>query len=133
MGAGLQLAESMRSLAVGDYNDDGKPDRLLTAMDARPLLLHNETATQGHWAKVRLLNKYASPAINAIARLTAGGVTQLREVRSGSTYCSQNSFDLHFGVGEASRIQVLEIHWPGPQTSVERGLVADQTHTFHQP
>lgn len=132
-GPGLQLAESLRGLAVGDYDDDGKPDLLITAMDARPLLLHNETATSGHWAKVRLLNKHGSPAINATARLTSGGNTQLREVRSGSTYCSQNSFDLHFGVGAASEIQTLEIHWPGGQTSVERGLAVDQTHTFRQP
>lgn len=132
-GPGLQLAESMRGLAVGDYDDDGKPDLLITAMDARPLLLHNETATRGHWSKVRLLNKHGSPAINATARLTSGGVTQLREVRSGSTYCSQSSFDLHFGVGAASEIQTIEIRWPGGQTSVERGLAVDQTHTFRQP
>lgn len=132
-GPGLQLAESMRGLAVGDYDDDGKPDLLITAMDARPLLLHNETTTRGHWAKVRLLNRHESPAINATARLTSGGVTQLREVRSGSTYCSQNSFDLHFGVGEASEIQTLEIRWPSGRTSVERELAVDQTHTFREP
>lgn len=132
-GPGMQLAESMRGLAVGDYNDDGKLDLLITAMDARPLLLHNETPTRGHWAKVRLLNRHGSPAINATARLTSGGITQLREVRSGSTYCSQNSFDLHFGLADASEIQTLEIHWPSGKTSVERSLSVDRLQTFREP
>lgn len=132
-GPGMQLAESMRGLAVGDYDDDGKLDLLITAMDARPLLLHNETPTRGHWAKVRLLNKHGSPAINAIARVTSDGITQLREVRSGSTFCSQNSFDLHFGLGDASAIPTLEIRWPSGQTTVERALAVDQTHTIREP
>ena len=132
-GPGLQLAESMRGLAVGDYDNDGKLDLLITAMDARPLLLHNDTATSGHWVKVRLLNRYGSPAINATARLTSGSITQWREVRSGSTYCSQNSFDLHFGLGNASEVQMLEIHWPSGRTSVQRALAVDQTHVFREP
>jgi hypothetical protein len=132
-GPGLQLAESMRGLAVGDYDDDGKPDLLITAIDARPLLLHNETPTHAHWAKVRLLNRHGSPAINAIARVTSGGATQLREVRSGSTYCSQNSFDLHFGLGDATEVQSVEIRWPNGQTTVERSLAIDRTHILREP
>jgi hypothetical protein len=77
-GPGLQQAESMRGLAVGDYDDDGKLDLLITAMDARPLLLRNEMATRGHRTRIRLLNRHGSPAINATATLTSGGVTQSR-------------------------------------------------------
>ena len=132
-GPGLQVPGSMRGLAVGDYDDDGKPDLLVTAIDAPPLLLHNETSTRGRWCKVRLLNRHGSPAINATARLTAGGVTQLREVRSGSTYCSQSSFDLDFGLGTAEEIQTLEIRWPGGRSSVENGLPVDQTLLYREP
>ena len=96
-GPGFQQAESMRGLAIGDYDDDGKPDLLITAIDAPPLLLHNETKTAFHWSKIRLLNEHGSPAMNALAKLTTGEIIQSREVRSGSTYCSQGSFDLLFG------------------------------------
>lgn len=132
-GPGLQLAESMRGLAVSDFDDDGKPDLLITAIDAAPLLLRNETKTDCSWSKIRLLNRHGSPAINAVARLTAGGVTQSREVRSGSTYCSQNSFDLHFGLGRVARIESLEIRWPDGQITTEHDLRANQTLIFRAP
>jgi hypothetical protein len=132
-GPGMEQAESMRGLAVGDYDDDGRPDLLITAMDAPPLLLRNETPPRGHWSKVRLLNQHGSPAINAQVLLTAGGRTHLREVRSGSTYCSQNSFDLHFGLGEVESIETIEIRWPGGQTMVVDGQLVDQILQFVQP
>lgn len=131
-GPGMQIAESMRGLAVGDYNDDGKPDLLITAIDAPPLLLQNQSPTKSHWTAIRLLNRYGSPAINATARVTTGSVNQLREVRSGSTYCSQNSFDLHYGLSSAERIQTLEIRWPDGTKTVQRDLPVDQTLTIRQ-
>ena len=132
-GPGMQQAESMRGLAVGDYDNDGKPDLLITAIDSPPLLLRNESKTRNHWSTVRLLNRHGSPSINAFARLTAGDVTQSREVRSGSTYCSQNSFDLHFGLDNFSQIQTLEIRWPDGRKTVEHNLSADKILTFREP
>jgi hypothetical protein len=132
-GPGLQQAESMRGLALGDYDNNGKLDLLITAIDAPPLLLRNESAPPGHWANVRVLNRHGSPAINAVVRLTAGGVTQLREVRSGSTYCSQNSFDAHFGLGEATQIESLEVRWPNGPTIFQKNLPVDQTVTVGGP
>lgn len=132
-GPGLQQAESMRGLAVGDYDNDGKPDLLITAIDAAPLLLRNETKTPFHWATIRLLNRHGSPSINARARITSGAATQVREVRSGSTYCSQSSFDLNFGLGQADRIATLEIRWPNGKTTIEHDLAADLVLTFREP
>ena len=132
-GPGMQLTASMRGLAVGDYDDDGKLDLLITAMDDRPILLHNQSVTQGHWVKVRLLNQHGSPAMNGFAKVTSNGVTQSREVRSGSTYCSQNGFDLHFGLAAAELVEAVEIRWPSGLCSVERNLKVDQTYTFREP
>jgi hypothetical protein len=132
-GPGLLQAQSMRGLAVGDYDDDGKPDLLLTAIDAPPILLRNETTTGFRWSKIRLLNRYGSPAINAVARVTADGATQIREVRSGGAYCSQGSFDLHFGLKEAREIETLEIRWPGGRTTRAHGQPVNTTLTFREP
>lgn len=132
-GPGFQQAESMRGLAVADYDDDGKPDLLITAIDSPPLLLHNETPTTGNWVKVRLLNRHGSPAIGAVARLTTGARTQWRDVRSGATYCSQSGFDLLYGLGNAAQVDKLEIRWPGGLTTTEQGLPINQLHTFREP
>src|SRR5690606_29587922 len=72
-GPGFQVAASARGLAVGDYDDDGDLDLLITAMDAPPLLLRNDTPRVGRWLKLRLQNRAGAPAINAIATIAAGG------------------------------------------------------------
>jgi hypothetical protein len=57
---------------------------------------------------------------------------QLRELRSGSTYQSQNALELHFGVGAADRAERVEIIWPNGVTTVERDVAANQTLTLRQ-
>jgi len=125
-GPGMNLTISGRGLAVGDFNNDGYLDLLITAIDSPPILLRNDTPHKNHWLKVRLLNRHGSPAINARAQITVGGKTQMREVRSGSTYLSQNSFDLHFGIGSAREIDTLEVVWPDGQQIVRHHVAADQ-------
>jgi len=132
-GPGLKLRVSGRGLAFGDYDDDGDLDMLITAIDSRPLLLRNDTPAVGNWLKVRLLNTKGAPAINARALLTVGGVTQLRELRSGSTYESQNAFDLHFGTGRHEQIDRLEIIWPDGKRTEQTGIKPKQLLTIRQP
>jgi len=132
-GPGFQSPASARGVAVGDYDDDGDLDLFMTAIDAAPILLRNETPRQGHWLKLRLLNRHGSPAIQARATLSAAGKKQMREIRSGSTYQSQNSPELHFGLGEVSTVDTLEIRWPrGGRTLLENPGI-DRTITIREP
>jgi hypothetical protein len=102
-------------------------------MDSRPLLLRNDSPRRGHWAKFRVLNRHGSPAIHSRATLTAGGLTQRRELRSGSSHQSQNALEMLFGLGPATRIDRLEVRWPGGRRVVLRDLAVDRTTTIREP
>ncbi|MHC5544764.1 ASPIC/UnbV domain-containing protein, partial [Singulisphaera rosea] len=102
-------------------------------IDVPPILLRNETPRKGHWTKLRLLNRHGSPALQARVLVSTGEKTQLRELRSGSTYQSQSAFDLHFGLGEASAIDSIEILWPGGRRTVLKAQAADTLLTIREP
>jgi enediyne biosynthesis protein E4 len=132
-GPGMQEPASARGLAVGDYDDDGDLDLLLSVIDGPPLLLRNESTPQRHWLKVRPLNRHGSPAINARVTVITGSSRQLRELRSGSSYQSQNALEVHFGLGEATTVDSLTIVWPGGREKVLFAIKADQTLTVREP
>lgn len=132
-GPGFQVPSSARGLALGDYDNDGDIDLLITAVDDPPLLLRNDTPRAGRWLKLRLLNRHGSPAIGARAAVKAGGRTFWREVRSGSTYASQSSFDLHYGLGKVETIDSIEVIWPGGGKTVLNGQAVDSLLTVRQP
>jgi len=132
-GPGMQRAVSARGLAVGDYDDDGDLDVLITVMDSPPLLLRNDTPRNGHWFKLRLLNRHGSPAIGARAVVSAGGKTQARELRSGSSHQSQHALELHYGLGSAAKVDLIEVYWPGKHKTVLHDIAADQSLTAREP
>jgi hypothetical protein len=111
-GPGFHTARSMRGLAFADYDRDGDLDLLITAIDAPPLLLRNDTPRAGHWIELKLVDRAGAPALNARAAVTACGRVQFRELRSGSSYVSQNELTLHFGLGDAERVERIEVTWP---------------------
>lgn len=112
----LALAITGRGLAVGDLDGDGKPDAVVNVLDSKPLLLRNVTKPAGHWLELRLSGDTAkkSPrdATGARAFLTAGKRRQRADVLSGAGFGSQNDARLHFGLGDAAKVDKLEIIWP---------------------
>ena len=132
-GPGMQVAASARGLSTGDFDDDGDLDLLVTTIDGPPLLLRNDTRREGHWLKLRLLNRHGGPAINARAVASAGGISRLRELRSGSSYQSQNALELHFGLGRSTRIDTLQVDWPGGRRSTLKDVEVDRTITLREP
>jgi hypothetical protein len=104
-----------RGAAAGDYDDDGDIDIAVNNLNAEPFLLRNDTPRGARrWLGLRLIGAGGNrTAIGARATLRAGGALQVREVKSGSGYLSQNDFRLHFGLGEVDRIDSVTVRWPG--------------------
>jgi len=106
-----------RGAAYADIDGDGDLDLLLTQTGDRPLLLRNDQALGHHWLRLRLVGAGANrDAIGARVRLTAGGVTQERQVMPSRSYLSQVELPLTFGLGSATRVDALRIHWPNGAT-----------------
>jgi len=82
-------------------------------MNAPPSLLVNEVRTPNHWVAFRMIGtKSNRDAIGARIRVKAGSRTLIDEVRSGSSFDSNNDMRVHFGLGTAARIDWVEVRWP---------------------
>jgi hypothetical protein len=111
-GPAFQTARPARGLAVGDLDGDRRPEIVLLNMNALPSLLKNR-GPAGNSLNVRLTGtKSNRSAIGARVTIVVGSRTMVDEVMSGSSYYSQNSFTLHFGMGAAKEVDRLEVQWP---------------------
>ena len=132
VGGGLLIEKSSRGAAFGDYDNDGRIDVIVTNMNDRPTLLHNESAG-GHWATFRLIGVRSNrDAIGAKVFVTAGGKRQMVEVRSGGSYASHNDLRAHVGLGDAARIDRVEIRWPSGAMDTLNGLAADRFYVVRE-
>jgi hypothetical protein len=91
------------------------------------VILRNRGVPGNHWVSFELAGTKSNRlAIGTRVKVTAGGMTQTDQVRSGGSYLSQRDFRLHFGLGGASRVDLVEIRWPTGATDTLRDLRADQ-------
>lgn len=112
-GPALALRRAGRGAAFGDYDDDGRVDVLITGLNERPTLLHNETAPAGHWLSVALRGRRSNrDGIGARITLDTGSQRQVREVHTDGSYLSQSDRRAHFGLGQALAAPSLEVRWP---------------------
>ena len=113
-GTGLADVIAGRGMAVGDLFNDGKIDAVINVMDGHPVLLRNVSPDHNHWIELKLIGGPKSPrdAVGATVYLTANGMKQRGDVISGGSYLSSNDPRPHFGLGQATKIDDIEIHWP---------------------
>ena len=120
-----------RGAAGGDFDNDGDIDVLVTNLNDRPALLRNDTPRRDrHWLTVLLVGQPPNrDAIGAVVKIEVGKVRQMRQRMSGGSYLSQHDPRLHFGLGEHTKVDRLEVIWPDGTKSIMQDIRADQLLT----
>jgi hypothetical protein len=132
-GPGLARATVGRGLAAGDIDNDGDLDLLVTNNGQAAELLRNDGGNRQPALLVRLIGGRSNrDGVGARLRLTAAGRTQIREVKAGSSYLSQNDSRVHFGLGTALRAEALEVRWPSGRTDLVREIAPNQIVTIRE-
>jgi hypothetical protein len=112
-GPGIAEQYSSRGAAFGDYDNDGNIDVLILNMNDPPSLLHNQSEHRNNWITLKLVGTTCNrTAIGARVRVVTGKHTQMDEVHSGTSVMSQSDLRLHFGLGQATMIDLIEVKWP---------------------
>jgi hypothetical protein len=112
---------SARGLAIGDFDNDGALDVLVSVNDAAPLLLRNQVGSQNHWLGLSLRGKKSNPdAIGARVAYQAGDLKRTRMKVGGGSYLSSHDPRMVLGVGKRPKIDWLEVSWPQPGGAKER-------------
>jgi len=132
-GPGFALEKVSRGLASGDIDNDGDLDLLITNNGETVDLLLNDGGSRNNALLVRTIGtKSNKDGIGARLRLTVGKQAQLREVKAGSSYLSQNDTRVHFGLAGAAGVDRLEVRWPSGHTEAIQNLSANQIITIRE-
>jgi enediyne biosynthesis protein E4 len=131
-GPGVTTPFNSHGVAAADFDNDGAVEILVNNSHDAPSLLKN-CGTHENWILVKLLGtKSNRDAIGAQVIVRADGHRQLQEVRSGGGYISQSDFRLHFGLGKASKVDLLEIRWPSGLVDKLENVSANQILTIKE-
>jgi hypothetical protein len=131
-GPAIADAHSSRGCAFGDFDNDGDLDVLIINLNEPPSLLRNDLSGKQNWLKVKLEGvKSNRSAIGARVLVHFEGKSQAQYVLSQSSFYSCNDPRLHFGLGNASSVDI-EIHWPNGSVEAFKRLAPNQLVTFKE-
>ena len=123
-----------RGMVLVDFDRDGDLDILNQNVTQTTKLYRNDLETAEHFLVIKLIGRAANrEAIGTRIYLTAGGVTQMRELRRGNNFVSANAVEAHFGLGSAALAEELRIIWPDGGESTFENIVAGQHLQLRQP
>jgi len=112
---------SARGLALGDFNNDGAVDVLISCNNEAPVLLQNNAGRQNHWLGLKLIGKKANiDAVGAVVTYQAGDLKRSRMKVGGGSYLSSHDPRMVLGIGKRTKLDWVEVKWPQPSGLVQR-------------
>ena len=116
-----------RGLAIGDIDNDGRVDAMITTNDGPLYILHNETSNANHWLTLNLVGRKSNrDAIGADVKLTTAKGEQFATVTTASSYLSSGDKRVHFGLGSESAATTVEFRWPSGIVQTLKNVRGDQ-------
>lgn len=134
--AGAYFTQALvgRAAATADYDNDGDTDIVIINSNQHAVLLRNDGGNQKNWLGIKLIATQSNrDAIGAKVTVSSGGMTQVKEVKSGSSYASGSDTRLLFGLGENQQVEKITIVWHGGPTQVLKDISVNQTLTIMEP
>jgi hypothetical protein len=141
-GPAITSPASSRGLAIADLWNTGQLSAVISNMNASPSLLVNDLHNSNHWIAFHLIGtsynaasqkfRTSRDAVGARITMRAGSRIFVDEVRSGSSYDSNNDMRVHFGLGSVSKLDSIEIRWPSGLIEHFDHLPADKIHTLQE-
>jgi hypothetical protein len=123
-----------RGMAIGDIDNDGRIDAVVTTNGGQVHMLHNETPTRNHWLTLKLVgHKSNRDGIGAVVEVTASDGPQWVTVTTSSGYLSASDPRPHFGLGADTSAKSVVIRWPSGIVQTLHNVAADRIVEVNEP